>query len=70
MSNENYELDLQCEIDPLLRLPQVLQQIPVSRSTWWQWVKDGKAPQGIKLGPRVTAWRQSEICALVLERQG
>jgi len=28
----------------LLRLPQVLALIPVSKSCWWQWVRDGKAP--------------------------
>ena len=34
----------------LLRLPQVLAIIPVSRSCWWQWVRDGKAPQPVYLG--------------------
>jgi predicted DNA-binding transcriptional regulator AlpA len=44
-----------------LRLPQVLAVIPVSRSTWWSWVQSGKAPAGIKLGPRITAWRSEAI---------
>jgi predicted DNA-binding transcriptional regulator AlpA len=48
-----------------VRLPQILSVIPVSRSTWWQWVKDGKAPAGTKLGPRITAWRVEEISALI-----
>ena len=26
--------------------------IPVSRSTWWAGVKDGRLPQPVKLGPR------------------
>jgi len=31
--------------------------IPVSKSTWWQGVKDGRFPKPEKLGPRVTVWR-------------
>jgi len=30
--------------------------IPVSRSTWWAGVKDGRFPTPVKLGPRTTAW--------------
>ena len=43
------------------RLEQILKLIPVSSSTWWSWVADGKAPQPIKLGPRMTAWKQACI---------
>jgi len=39
--------------------------IPIGRSTWWHWVKIGKAPAPIKLGPKTTAWRSEEILALV-----
>jgi prophage regulatory protein len=39
--------------------------IPVSKSTWWAGVKSGKFPQPVKLGPRITAWRLSDILALV-----
>ena len=35
--------------------------VPVSRSTWWAGVKSGRYPQPVKLGPRVTAWRLSDI---------
>ena len=54
-----------------LRLPQVLAIIPVSKSTWWQGCKDGRFPKPVKLGPRTTAWRASDITALVeqLSRQ-
>lgn len=48
-----------------VRLPQVLAVIPVSRSTWWAWVKSGKAPKGVKLGPRITAWPAESIRALI-----
>jgi predicted DNA-binding transcriptional regulator AlpA len=39
--------------------------IPVSRSTWWQGVKDGRYPRAYKLGPNVTAWRVEDIRALI-----
>lgn len=41
--------------------PPVPAIIPVSRSTWWDGVKMGRFPAPIKLGPRITAWRESEI---------
>ena len=52
----------------LLRLNDILAPtgpVPVSRSTWWQGVKDGRFPQPLKLGPRVTAWRAEDIAALI-----
>ncbi|MBY0339956.1 MAG: AlpA family phage regulatory protein [Rhodocyclaceae bacterium] len=52
-----------------LRLPQVLSIIPVSRSTWWSWVKSGKAPKPVKLGQRVTAWRAADIQAMIEQAQ-
>jgi prophage regulatory protein len=39
--------------------------IPVSKSTWWAGVKDGRYPQPVKLGPRITAWRVEDIRALI-----
>lgn len=48
-----------------LRLKQVLQFFPVSRSSWWDGVKQGRYPQPVKLSPRVTAWRAEDIRALI-----
>jgi prophage regulatory protein len=45
----------------LLRLPQVLEIIPISKSTWWAGVASGKYPQPIKLGPKITCWRLSDL---------
>lgn len=59
MKNENIPQEA------LLRLPQVLNLIPVSRSAWWAGVKSGKFPQRIKLGERTTCWRKSDILALI-----
>ena len=35
--------------------------IPISNSSWWAGIKSGKYPQPVKLGPRTTAWRMSDI---------
>lgn len=48
-----------------LRLSEVLELIPVGKTLWWQWVKEGKAPQGVKLSPRTTAWRAEDIRAFM-----
>lgn len=49
----------------LLRLPQVLERIPVSRATYWRWCAEGKAPKPIKIGPRTTVWKSDEISAFI-----
>lgn len=48
-----------------IRLPQVLRFYPVSKSTWWAGVKDGRYPKPTKLGPRISAWRVSDIRHLI-----
>ena len=49
----------------LLRIKQVLQFIPVSRSHFWAGVKAGKYPKPMKLSERVTCWKACDIQALV-----
>lgn len=49
----------------LLRLKQVLEIIPVSKSTWWEGVKDGRFPQPVKLGPNTTAWHARDIITYI-----
>lgn len=49
----------------LLRIRHVLERVTVSKSLWWSWVASGKAPKGIKLSPKITCWRESEISAFI-----
>lgn len=60
----------------LLRLPQIIGGqmrkgaewepiIPVSKSTWWKWVKEGKAPKPIKQGAKITMWHEDEIAKFI-----
>jgi prophage regulatory protein len=39
--------------------------IPVSKSTWWKGVKEGRFPTPVKLGPKIAAWRVEDIRALI-----
>ncbi|HJV81344.1 helix-turn-helix transcriptional regulator [Noviherbaspirillum sp.] len=48
-----------------IRLPTVLKIYPISKSAWWQGIRAGHFPQGVKLGPRTTAWRVEDIRRLV-----
>lgn len=48
-----------------VRLPAILGVFPVSRSTWWDGVKNGKYPAAVKLGPNTTAWRVDDIRRLL-----
>ena len=48
-----------------LRLPQILEIIPVSKSAWWQGCKDGRFPKPVKLGPKTTAWKAEDIATLI-----
>lgn len=43
------------------KLPQVLEAIPVSKSTWFRGIAAGKYPPPVKIGTRASAWRVEEI---------
>ena len=45
--------------------PPVPGIIPVSASTWWASVKSGKFPTPVKLSANITAWKISDIRALM-----
>lgn len=53
----------------LLRTKQILDLLNVSRSHWWQGVRDGRYPPPIKLSMRVTCWKVSDIRRLIEERR-
>lgn len=50
-----------------VRLPTILAVIPISKSSWWEGVKEGRFPSPIKLGPRTTVWRVEDIRVLIEE---
>lgn len=51
-------------VDILIRLPAVLQIIPISRSTFYKGIKEGAYPEPGKIGQRISVWRLSTINTL------
>jgi prophage regulatory protein len=52
-----------------VRISEVLKVFPVSKSTWWAGVKDGKYPKPVKLGAKITAWRVEDIRDLIASQE-
>lgn len=48
-----------------IRLSEVLNFIPVGKTTWWEGVKTGRYPTPVKLSESTTAWRCEDIRALI-----
>ena len=48
-----------------VRIKTVLAVYPISRAAWWAGIKAGRYPKPVKLGPNTTAWKASEIRALI-----
>jgi len=44
-----------------MRLKDVLRVIPVSKSTWWEGIRAGYFPKGIKLKRNITVWQVRDI---------
>lgn len=44
-----------------VRLPVVAALKGISAPTVWRWVKAGRLPKPVKLGPNTTAWRVGDL---------
>jgi predicted DNA-binding transcriptional regulator AlpA len=51
--------------DRMLRLPQAKAMLGIGGSTFWKGVKEGVIPMSVSLGPRTSAWRESELQAWI-----
>ena len=50
--------------DALVRIGKIIGPnglIPVSRSSWYQGIRDGIYPKPVRLGKRTSAWRVYEL---------
>ena len=47
--------------DRLLRLPEVLEIVPIKKSTLYDLMRRGLFPKNIKLGSNIVAWVASEV---------
>ena len=48
-----------------ISLKQVLELIPVSKSTWLRGVSTGEYPQSVKVSKRLRFWRNDDIQNLI-----
>lgn len=64
---------MQNNLTPFLKISQIIGDkktgsigiIPVSLTAWYKGISDGIYPKPIKLGKRASAWRRSDIEALI-----
>ena len=47
--------------DRLLRLPEVIHRVGLSRTTIYSLIATGEFPRPIVIGPRAVAWSQQEL---------
>lgn len=52
----------------VFRLPQVMKQVSLSRSTIYTLQKQGKFPKAVQLGERSVGWLSGEIAEWLAER--
>ncbi|PCI44126.1 MAG: transcriptional regulator [Proteobacteria bacterium] len=53
-----------------MRLTQVLSVMPISKTAWYEGIKEGKFPAPVKLGERTAAWRVQDIRNLITRLGG
>ena len=47
--------------------PPVAPIIPISKSSWWAGVSNGRYPAPLKLSPKVTVWRVEDIRKMITQ---
>lgn len=56
--------------DGFLKIDQVLEFIPIGKSTLWAWCRAGKFPKPIKLAEKTSVWRAQDIRAYLANPTG
>jgi predicted DNA-binding transcriptional regulator AlpA len=60
-------------VDRILRVKDLVRPhgiLPVCRSTFLNWARNGRISPGIRLGPRTRVWKESEIRRLIDSLEG
>ena len=55
-------------VPTILRRHQVQQRTGLSRSTLYQYIKEGAFPASVQLGPRAVGWLESDISDWITAR--
>lgn len=48
-------------LDPILRLPEILRVLKVSKTTLYRWCATGNFPRPLQLSSNIVGWRESEV---------
>ncbi|VXC97881.1 Prophage CP4-57 regulatory protein (AlpA) [Enterobacterales bacterium 8AC] len=51
--------------EKLLRINEVLNIVPMGKSTFYAWVQAGKAPSPVRFGSRCSMWRHADIMKFI-----
>lgn len=47
------------------RVKDMVRRLQIGESTVWRWAREGKLPEPIRLGRRVTVWRKKDVEAFL-----
>ena len=50
------------------RTPKTPPMIPINHSTLWRWVKLGRFPSPVKIGPNTTAWEAQAVYDWIMSK--
>jgi prophage regulatory protein len=53
----------------ILRRPELLSIIGVSRSTLYSWISNGLFPRPVRIGPNAVGWTTDDVSAWLRERR-
>lgn len=66
-SQDHWQEDKQDAPLVLMRIPQILEIMPISRATFCSMVKKGEFPKPIKIG-RASLWTQEQVHGYIREK--
>lgn len=55
-------------MDNIIRRSELARRLSISTTTLWRWVRTGRLPAPICLGPNTVGWREAEIEAWLEQR--
>lgn len=68
VSEEQAAENRKSQKSPKTSREEIVPIIPISKSTWWKGIREGRFPSPVKLGSRTICWRVEDIRRL-LERE-
>lgn len=66
----SYKIWDKTKLYPFLRKRSVMSLVGISEGTLYRWIKQGRFPKQIKIGPNSVAWQRREIVAWMNKRRG